>query len=50
MKGVDSIGFIISDPESVNEDNFRILLKDLHIEAVEQISFAGGKQKRFWIC
>jgi len=45
MKGVDSIGFIISDPESVNEDNFRILLKDLHIEAVETNILCRGKAK-----
>ena len=35
MKGVDSLGFIISDPESVNEKNFKILLKDIHIEIIE---------------
>ncbi len=33
MKGVDSLGFIIADPESVNEKNFKILLKDIHPES-----------------
>ena len=26
MKGIDSLGFIISDPESINDENFKILL------------------------
>jgi methylmalonyl-CoA mutase len=45
MKGVDSLGFIIVDPESVNESNFDILLKDLKIEAVEINFLANGKAK-----
>ena len=45
MKGVDSLGFIITDPESVCEKNFSILLKDIHIGMVE-ISFqCNGKAK-----
>src|ERR1035437_10478078 len=32
MKGIDSPGFIITDPESVNEVNFEILLNNIHIE------------------
>lgn len=43
MKGVDSIGFVISDPESVNEENFNILLHDIHIEAVEINFLCSGK-------
>jgi methylmalonyl-CoA mutase len=45
MKGVDSIGFILTDPESVSEKNLSILLKDIHIEIAE-ISFqCNGKAK-----
>ena len=49
MKGVDSLGFIISDPESVTEDNFKILLKDIHIEIIEMNFLAMEKQKRYLI-
>ena len=45
MKGVDSIGFLITDPESVNENNFKILLKDIHIESVELNFHCNGKAK-----
>jgi methylmalonyl-CoA mutase len=45
MKGVDSLGFIIVDPESVNEKNFDILLKDIHLEAIELNFLANGKAK-----
>jgi methylmalonyl-CoA mutase len=45
MKGVDSIGFIITDPESVNEDNFRQLLKDICIEIIEVNFLCNGKAK-----
>ena len=45
MKGVDSLGFIISDPESVSEKNFNILLKDIHIEIVEISFLCNGKAK-----
>src|SRR5450759_867118 len=45
MKGVDSLGFIITDPESVNESNFKTLLKDIHIEAIELNFLTNGKAK-----
>ncbi len=45
MKGVDSLGFIISDPESVNEKNFKILLQDIHIEIIEINFLCNGKAK-----
>ncbi len=35
MKGIDSLGFIIKDPESVSEENFRILLRDILTEVIE---------------
>ena len=45
MKGVDSLGFIISDPESVSEDNFKILLQDIHLESIEINFLSNGKAK-----
>lgn len=45
MKGVDSIGFIIKDPESVNEKNFDVLLKGIHLEAIEINFLSEGKAK-----
>jgi methylmalonyl-CoA mutase len=43
MKGVDSLGFIITDPESVCEDNFGILLNGIHIEIAEINFLCYGK-------
>ena len=45
MRGVESLGFNIQDPESVNEENFEILLKDIHPEAVELNFQCNGKAK-----
>ncbi len=45
MKGVDSIGFIIADPETISEDNFRILLNDIHLDAIEINFLSEGKAK-----
>ena len=45
MKGVDSLGFIISDPESVSEENFKILLRDIHLESIETNFLSNGKAK-----
>lgn len=42
-KGVDSLGFIISDPESVTQKNFSILLNDIEPEAVELNFHSNGK-------
>ena len=44
-KGVDSLGFIIADPESVNEKNFEILLKDINPECVEINFLSNGKAR-----
>lgn len=41
MNGVDSVGFMIMAPETINADNFRFLLKDIHTGAVE-LNFAGN--------
>jgi methylmalonyl-CoA mutase len=43
MKGVDSIGFIISDPDSINSAGFEKLLKDIHFESIETSFNTGGK-------
>jgi methylmalonyl-CoA mutase len=45
MKGIDSLGFIISDPESVTEKNFDILLKDIEPGTVELNFLSNGKAK-----
>ena len=50
MKGVDSLGFIITDPETVNQKNFEILLKDIHIESVEINFLCNGKAKEILEC
>jgi methylmalonyl-CoA mutase len=43
MKGVDSLGFIIADPESASEHNFKILLRDINLECVEINFLSNGK-------
>lgn len=45
MKGVDSLGFIISDPESVCLNNFRTLLNNIHFDIVEINFLCNGKAK-----
>jgi len=45
MKGVDSLGFHISDPETINEQNFDALLKNIIPEAVELNFLSNGKAK-----
>lgn len=45
MKGVDSLGFIISDPESISEDGLKILLRDIHLEYIETSFHSNGKAK-----
>ena len=45
MKGIDSLGFIITVPESVSESNFKILLHDIHIEDIEINFLCNGKAK-----
>jgi methylmalonyl-CoA mutase len=46
MKGVDSLGFIINDPETVSLKNLKILLNDIHPESIEIIFFPPVNQKR----
>lgn len=45
MKGIDSLGFIIADPETVSRRNFEDLLKDIHIEIIEINFLCNGKAK-----
>jgi len=45
MKGVDSLGFIISEAESVNAENLNILLQGIHIEAIGISFLCNGKAK-----
>jgi methylmalonyl-CoA mutase len=45
MKGIDSLGFIISDPESVNETNFNLLLERIFLGGVEINFRCNGKAK-----
>ncbi len=45
MKGVDSLGFTIVDPETINEDNFRVLLNDIHLDIIEINFLSEGKAK-----
>ncbi len=45
MKGVDSLGFIITDPESVSETNLKILLQGIHIEIIEINFLCNGKAR-----
>jgi methylmalonyl-CoA mutase len=44
-KGVDSLGFIISDPETVNRKNFEALLRGIHIGNIEINFLCSGKAK-----
>ena len=45
MKGIDSIGFVITDPESITPMNFDLLLERLFLEGVELNFFSNGKAK-----
>jgi methylmalonyl-CoA mutase len=44
-KGVDSLGFYITDPESVSEKNLEMLLRDISPEDVELNFLSDGKAK-----
>ena len=45
MKGIDSLGFIIDDPESINEKNFRSLLTGIDPEGSEINFLSNGKAR-----
>ncbi|HEX2974825.1 MAG TPA: acyl-CoA mutase large subunit family protein, partial [Bacteroidales bacterium] len=48
MRGADSLGFIISDPETINETNINILLKNIHPEAIELNFLTSGRAKELF--
>lgn len=43
MKGIDSLGFVINDPESINERNFDLLLERVFLEGAEINFLSDGK-------
>ena len=45
MKGIDSIGFIIEDPETINEKNFTVLLEGIVPEGAEINFLSNGKAR-----
>lgn len=45
MKGIDSLGFVIQDPESINERNFDLLLERIFLGGVELNFHSDGKAK-----
>lgn len=45
MKGVGSLGFVIKNPESVSQQAFNTLLKDMHPESIQINFFSDGKAK-----
>jgi methylmalonyl-CoA mutase len=45
IKGIDSIGFIIEDPETINEKNFEVLLDGIVPEGSEINFLSNGKAR-----
>jgi methylmalonyl-CoA mutase len=45
MKGVDSLGLIIKDPETISEKNIEKLLEGIHFESVEINFLSNGRAK-----
>ena len=45
MKGIDSLGFIINDPETIRETNFDLLLERVFLEGIEINFLSDGKAK-----
>jgi len=45
MKGIDSLGFIINDPLTINEKNFALLLDGINPEGTEINFHSNGKAK-----
>ncbi len=45
MKGVDSVGFILEDPESINEENLTLLLDGIN-PAGSEINFLSNGRAR----
>lgn len=45
MKGIDSLGFIINDPESINKQNLSVLLEGIDPEGAEINFLSNGKAR-----
>ncbi len=45
MKGIDSLGFIIDDPETINEQNMSVLLKGIDPAGAEINFLSNGKAR-----
>jgi methylmalonyl-CoA mutase len=45
MKGIDSLGFIISDPETINEQNLSVLLEGIDPAGAEINFLSNGKAR-----
>jgi methylmalonyl-CoA mutase len=45
MKGIDSLGFTITDPETITPENFTILLEGIHTGSIELSILSEGKAK-----
>lgn len=50
IKGVDSLGFVILDPETVSQKNIETLLRDIHLENVEINFLSAGKAQEILMC
>jgi hypothetical protein len=46
MKGIDSLGFSITDPESITAENFTKLLDGIHTDIIELNFCRRAKQRR----
>ncbi len=49
-KGIDSVGFVISDPESVTETDFDILLRGLETDRTELNFISAGNAREILSC
>lgn len=45
MKGITSLGFIITDPDTITVENISLLLKEIHCESVELNFATAGKAR-----
>ncbi|MGD0583436.1 MAG: methylmalonyl-CoA mutase subunit beta [Bacteroidales bacterium] len=50
MKGVDSLGFVIKNPDSVSQHEFNRLLDGIHLESIEINFISEGKAKEILDC
>jgi methylmalonyl-CoA mutase len=50
MKGVDSLGFVITDPETIRPENLETLLEGINFENVEINFLSAGKANEILSC